>query len=716
MIKVKIANSLNNNTLVERQAFIDWKSISINENLTSSADSFKFLVKKYGGKNYSPLLGEEVIFEVDNIKIFGGYIVNIEQTADALSNSIKVTAKDYTHILDRKLVSKTYTDTSASAIISDIISNFAPAGFTVNHVVAPVIVKKIVFNYLSISNSLEKLCKMLGVYDWYVDADKDIHFFESGENPAPFEINDGGGNFSYSSLDIKRNATQIKNKIIIRGGTVEGDLFTDKKDPDGIQKTFFVGYNLVGILAWLSDTANSDNGYTALTVGIDGKDREENFDVLYNPDNGLLKFRDNNKPPANRYVKYSGKPTYPLITQKSDLSSQEKYGVCEFVIVDKSIKSKNSASQRADAELIQFSVPQANLNFRTLVSGLKTGHYIRVNSVGHNILNEYFKVSSINRKMRTPESFYYEVEAVLSENISLVNLLKKMLIDSQSDKIDLSENEVIDRLFSADEYLTFAETFTVSKSHNPISETIYFNETSYFGKNLGTKFVYGNYKSNLVLDGDFEENLHNLTEDIQILSYPCYFVGNRKNGVLTQEEIDRYTSVGYPLWNGFSYQTTAIPNKFSKEVINGKNSFKIKLNGGYVEARYICLGYWGASGIQFEPNTSYNFKVRDKVQNVSGSAATGFGVQLLFSNASGGYVNEVSLSGTYKIVNQDWVEFTGSFTTGSTVAWGHPEIRAYGHNGAGTLSGEYLIDYIYITKANSQDVKRTAIFDGSPVE
>jgi hypothetical protein len=707
MIKVKIANSLNNNVLVERQAFIDWKSILITENLTSSADSLKFLIKKYGGKNYAPLLGEEVIFEVDNIKVFGGYIVNIEQNGEALSNSLKITVKDYTHILDRKLVSKTYENLSASAIISDLVSSFAPAGFTTNNVVAPIIIKKIVFNYLSISNALEKLCKMLGIYDWYVDANKDIHFFESGENPAPFEINDGGGNFAYSSLDIKRNATQIKNKIIIRGGTVEGDTFTDKKIADGQQKTFFIGYSLTTISAL--------KNATALTIGIDGKDRPDNFDVLYNSDNGFLIFRDDNKPAINDVITYSGKPTYPLITQKSDLTSQEKYGVCEFVIVDKSIKSKASASQRADAELIQYSVPQSTINFRTTTGGLKTGHYIRVNSVGHNILDEHFKIATINRKMRTPESFYYEVEGVLSENITLVNLLKKMLVDSQSDKVDISNNEVIDRLFSADEKITFNESYTVSKLHNPIIENVSIGESYTWGKNLGTKFVYGNYKSNLVLDGDFEENFPNI--DLELPDYAfAYFVNNRKDGILTQAEIDAYFSVGYPLWNFYSYRTGNFKNRVARIIDNNKKVFKLTLNGGYVETRYITQGYFGASGIKLKPNTTYNFKVRDKVQNVSGSSANGFNVQLLFSNAGGGGVSDVSLTGGGKLSNQDWTEYTGSFTTGATVEWGHPEIRAYGHNGAGTLAGEYLVDYIYITEAGINDIKRNAVFDGSPVE
>lgn len=485
MIKIKIADSLNSNTFVDRSNYIDALSISRSEILTSAPDSLKFNIKKYGDKTYSPLLGEEVKFEVDSVNLFAGYIVDIDQNADALKNTIKITCKDYTHVMDRVLVSKTYTDMTANAIVADLLTNYAPAGFTGSNVVAPVTVSKIVFNYMPLSQALAKLCSMLGVYDWYIDANKDLHFFQKGSISAPFEINDTGGNFNYSSLTIRRNSTQIKNKIIIRGGTVEGDVFTDSKVADGQQRTFFVGYNLTSITV--------TKGGVSQTVGVDGKDNEASFNCMYNSDDGFIKFPDASKPSSGVVVSYSGKPNFPLITQKSDLSSISKYGLFEFVIVDKSIKSKNSASQRATAELYKYSIPQATLNFITTKDGLSTGQYIRVNSIGHNILDEYFKITTVQAQMRTPTTFIYKVEATLSENIGLVDLLKRMLLDSQSDKVDISPNEIVDRLYANNETIKIAEDYSLSKSHNPKPETIGLAEVVTTNKDFGTRFVAGPY-------------------------------------------------------------------------------------------------------------------------------------------------------------------------------------------------------------------------------
>lgn len=560
IIKVKIADSTAGNTFVERQAYIDGSSVVKNEVLTSSPDSFKFYLKKFGNKTYTPLIGEEVKFEVDSVLKFGGYIVDIDQNADALKNTIKITCKDYTHILDRILVSKTYEAVTANAIISDLITNFAPAGFTISNVVAPVTINKIVFNYLTISQALTKLAGMLGVYDWYVDADKDIHFFLKGTIVAPFEINDSGGNFAYSSLTIKRTSTQIKNKIIIRGGTVEGDLFTDKAIADGQQRTFFVGYNLVGITVL--------KGASAQTVGIDGKDSETSFDCLYNPDNGLIRYPDATKPTSGVIITYSGKPTYPLITQKSDLSSIAKYGTFEFVIVDKSIKSKNSASQRATAELLKYSVPQATINFSTTKDGLVTGQYIRVNSTGHNIINEYFKITNITQKMRTPDSFIYQVEGVLSENIDLVDLLKKIITDSQSDKIDISQNEIVDRLYSSDETISMVETVVASKVHNPQAEVSNITEVAVGqAPNYPTEFVVGNYIPDAI---DQQTAISNSWYDLK---------WTRRVKVTIDKTKIPSTQTDFPLGIDLSLLNSA----FWGKVLNGGGDIRVTTSDGITE-------------------------------------------------------------------------------------------------------------------------------------
>ena len=483
----------------ERQSYIDAFSVRKNEVLSRGADSFTFNIKQYGEKQYLPALSDEIVVEMvgdTTERLFAGYIVDVDQSAEALTKIVKVTCKDYTHTLDKSLVSKTYENMTAQAVVQDLISTFATGFTTTNVGGADITVKKILFNYVTLSTALSKLCDTLGIFDWYVDYNKDINFFSIGERPAPFDIDDDGGKYVHQSLTVNRNNTQIRNKIIIRGGQVEGDTFTDKMSPDGIQRTIFVGYSISGLLVWQSSTTNTDGSYVALTIGNDGTSDENSFDCLYNPNNGLIRFRANNVPPANRYIKWSGKPIYPLITEKSDLVSQSLYGKFEHIIIDKTIKSKASASQRADAELAKYGKPQVTGSFRTIESGLRTGMYVRVNSPLHNVSDEYFKITQIRTSLRTndPATLRHDVSMAYADEETLETILRGIL-ERPADTLDYdSKNEVVDRLYSALETVAISDDNVVSKIHNPVTETITLSDNpSIKGLDFGTIFVTGEY-------------------------------------------------------------------------------------------------------------------------------------------------------------------------------------------------------------------------------
>ena len=137
-IKVKING-------VERQSYIDAFSVRKTEVLSRGADSFTFNIKQYGSKQYLPALSDEIVVEMVGTtteRLFAGYIVDVDQSAEALTKVVKVTCKDYTHTLDKALVSKTYENMTAQAVVQDLISTFG-AGFTTTNVGgADVMVKK----------------------------------------------------------------------------------------------------------------------------------------------------------------------------------------------------------------------------------------------------------------------------------------------------------------------------------------------------------------------------------------------------------------------------------------------------------------------------------------------------------------------------------------------------------------------------------------------
>ena len=113
--------------LVEKGSFLK------EENLTSQVDTCKFRIKKYGTRSYMPAVGEEIEILDGASKIFGGNIVKVSKKK--VGNNIAVydvNVKDFTHLLDRKLVTTDYTDKSPEYIINDILTNYTDGTFTVS--------------------------------------------------------------------------------------------------------------------------------------------------------------------------------------------------------------------------------------------------------------------------------------------------------------------------------------------------------------------------------------------------------------------------------------------------------------------------------------------------------------------------------------------------------------------------------------------------------
>lgn len=480
----------------DRTNQIKWRTLKKKSVLTRQPDMLTFSLLNYSSKTWRPSIGDTVELFDGADTIFAG---NVVQTDDSLSGGLLkdfvVTCKDYTHLLDRNLVSKNYAGMSGTDIVDDIITTFcAGGGFTTGNVDVPYVVSAVSFNYLTPSQCFQKICEMIPGYDWYVDYDKDIHFFLQGTRSAPFSLDDTSGNFIYDSLSVDSDNTQIRNHITVRGGKTEGTAVDNQQVADGKQRVFFVGYNLETFLAYKA-LAATPTSFSALTVGRDGIDDPTGFNALYNPDQGLLIFPDATKPAVNDVIKYTGVPVFPLITQQLDPVSIAAYGTYQYLIVDRTITTKLAANQRAQAELLQYANPITRASFMTTTSGLLPGQVITINCPLRGISGSY-KISKIDMKLKTPSAsssdFIFTIEAVSTLKVNLVDILNKLLVKNVSDQLVIGSNEIVDRIFSSFETISIGEVLVASKVHNPISETVTIGETfDNRGVNFGTIFVAG---------------------------------------------------------------------------------------------------------------------------------------------------------------------------------------------------------------------------------
>ena len=69
---------------------------------------------------------------------------------------------------------------------------------------------------------IDQLAKALD-YSWYIDYERDIHFFARETNEAPFDIDATSDN--YDDLDVSVDTTQVKNRQVVRGGDYTSSSF-----------------------------------------------------------------------------------------------------------------------------------------------------------------------------------------------------------------------------------------------------------------------------------------------------------------------------------------------------------------------------------------------------------------------------------------------------------------------------------------------------------
>jgi hypothetical protein len=203
---------------VDKTSEILTSSVMLNRAMTNQVDTLTFELKRANSSGYKPTLNDKVEIIEDGTLIFGGQIVSIDEEVEGLVEKVKISCKDYSFDMDKKLVVKTYSSMTVADIITDIKNSFLPAGYTVTNVVCPIVINYIAFNYEMPSKCFQQLATITD-YDWYVDEAKNIYFFQKGSSSAPFNLTDTNGKYIYNSLKIRKVRSMGRRPRTIEGGT-----------------------------------------------------------------------------------------------------------------------------------------------------------------------------------------------------------------------------------------------------------------------------------------------------------------------------------------------------------------------------------------------------------------------------------------------------------------------------------------------------------------
>lgn len=295
-------------------------------------------------------------------------------------------------------------------------------------------IHQITFNRITISEVLTLLAKKLN-YFWYVDYERDIHFFpkESEHERAPFDITDTSGNFIFDTLRVETDFTQIRNKVIVRGGEAVSNARTQLLSGTGDNKAFPLAYKF-------SELPTVTVGGVPQTVGVNGFDVGEGFDAIWDYNQKSLEFQDGSIPPAGTdNISVTGTPLLPVAVYVNDLPSQGLYGIIEHVVEDKRLISREDAIAFGNAELQAYKDPLYRVTFETYEMGLRSGQIIRVNSASREI-DEELIIDSVTMTLDSENLPVWKVEANSYRTAKFVQMLQELF---RAEDVDINTLETL---------------------------------------------------------------------------------------------------------------------------------------------------------------------------------------------------------------------------------------------------------------------------------
>ena len=445
------------------------KKLAIRNIITRAPDTATFILEDPVN---IPATGLPVIMYRDTPSnvIFGGIITGLtqkklapSQDASLRSYSYNIKCMDYQRLLDRYLVNNTYSSSNCSTIISDIIANYTDTGigFTMNNVSRGPNITKVTFSYKRVSEAITELADLVG-YDWYVDSDKDIHFFRRKTISSPYNIDDDALSYVDGKLvkdfRLTPDYSQVRNRIYVRGGYELSDVFTESFEADGTERVFSLSWKPHNISVF---TVNG----VGKTYAVDFINPDDGtFEYLWNYQEKYIRaagFQPEPTPAAGHIISITYQYEIPILVRVDNPASQTALaqleggdGIYESVIKDRTISSKNEAQDRGEAELESFSNPLITGNFTTYDDGFQAGQAVVINLHGYAAYNDTYVIQQVWLSIPAPGLIKYEV-SFATTLYELKDLILKLLRGNK--RIVLRDDETIDVLKLVNERVVISE-------------------------------------------------------------------------------------------------------------------------------------------------------------------------------------------------------------------------------------------------------------------
>ncbi|MTV50761.1 hypothetical protein GJ688_17660 [Heliobacillus mobilis] len=426
--------------------------ISIEQVLTSAVDTCSFSIK-----NHKPSEGDEVIVEIDGVRVFGGIVDIVKLSKTTGIHIWDVDCQDYTYQLDRKLVVETYENMTANQIVKDILIKYGQ-GFTGDHIRpgAPT-VQYIVFDYLRPSECFKKLADYCG-WDWYVDYYRDVWFFNPATDSSvvPSLVD---SSFPLRNLKHTIDTQGLRNRVYVRGGTMLSDPFVYEIKADGAARIWTLPHKPHN----LSLTTSS----MSVRVGIENVDDEALADYLVNYQEKYVKASSQTATlPSGATLTFAYQYDIDIITMVEDLQSQQGIaavqggdGVYEHVITNNKLFTVEAAEAAGLADLKAFSNPRVKGSLDTEMPGITPGQLLHMQLPNLGISGIYI-VQSVTLTPLTPDQWTYHIEYG-GRLLGIPDLLRAVI--SAQDNVDVNNTARLNKFVYGAESVTVTDQLATTE-------------------------------------------------------------------------------------------------------------------------------------------------------------------------------------------------------------------------------------------------------------
>lgn len=203
---------------IDRTSSMRISGVTINDYLDGTPNTMTCRVS-----GFTPSAGQEIKLALGQMDaahmLFAGHILECTQIYEDIQSNVAydLTCIDYTWLLDRRLVTETYTSQSATAIAQHLIANYT-AGFTSSGVESGLAtIDELTLTNTPVSECLNQLARRGGWY-WVIDAGKDLHFGTTIDRTTAVPVTDSH-KAGLRDLKWAEDLSQIKTRVTAVGRT-----------------------------------------------------------------------------------------------------------------------------------------------------------------------------------------------------------------------------------------------------------------------------------------------------------------------------------------------------------------------------------------------------------------------------------------------------------------------------------------------------------------